>query len=236
LEEEIREIVEGLEKSRVRRPYYAVLGGAKVAGKGGKLKAIRGLLDSAERIVIGGAMLYPFLRVKHSHVGEDPLGRKGPEVAEDIAAARKLLKEAGGRICLPTTVCGLVGGREEDFDLEQEECPAKFRIQDVRQDGLRALFDGLAAPATVVWNGPLGRFEDARFRDGTTALLEYLVKVGRRYRTRTVVGGGETEATISTCCPRAAAALSHVSTGGGAMLAALAGQPLPGIEVLDDAK
>ena len=143
LGEEIDAIVIGLARGRVAHPYYAVLGGAKVAGKGGKLKTIRGLLGTADKIVIGGAMLYPFLLAKDRTAGQDPLGREEGEVASDVEAAKKLLDDAGDRIELPTGLRGLVGDTVREFDVEQEECPEEFRMRDIQADSL----DGAVAGA-----------------------------------------------------------------------------------------
>ena len=79
----------------------------------------------------------------------------------------------------------------------------------------------------------MGLFEDDRFRGGTTVLLEYLAEMNSQHKTNTVVGGGDTEPAIQACYPKAAGNLRQISTGGGAMLAALAGETLPGFEVLD---
>jgi len=232
LQDEIREVVNRLQVDRVQHPYVAVLGGAKVSGKGGKLKAIQGLVGVADAIVIGGAMLYPFLRAKGLNVGQEPRGRdpRSKQVKQDIEQAEKLLK-GPGNFLIPTVVSGLVGDTVVPSVDVTQSCPPDFRMQDVDADNLTSMLLGLAKPATIAWNGPLGHFEEPPFRDGTKALLEYLVNTRREYGTRTVAGGGDTEAAIRDCYP--GAELTHISTGGGAMLAALANQPLPGIDVLD---
>lgn len=224
---EMTEVVDGLCNETVKRPYYAILGGAKVSGKGGKLAAMHGLLDTADRLIIGGAMLYPFLLAQGHQAGSDPLERDSETVEADVQAARQILHKAEGRVILPTRLCGVlkIGDGDE----------SRFLMRDVDNQDLKDLLQTLAPPGTVIWNGPLGVFEDPRFRAGTSVCLRYLVEVTEEHETTTIVGGGDSEAAINECFPSANGVLSHISTGGGAMLAALAGETLHGIEMLDDA-
>lgn len=218
-----------------QHPYFAVLGGAKVSGKGGKMHVIRGLLATADRIFIGGAMLHPFLLARGFRAGEDPLKRESSSLGGDVEAAASLLSEAADRIVLPTDVVVSDGDSVSRPDLSRQPCPAGFVLQDVDPKAFVRLLRQSGSPRTLVWNGPLGRFEDPRFAGGTEALLRYMVRITEETGAITVAGGGDSEGAIRACMPEAADRLSHVSTGGGAMLAALAGAPLYGVNVLDDA-
>ncbi|MCA9029702.1 MAG: phosphoglycerate kinase, partial [Planctomycetaceae bacterium] len=130
------------------------------------------------------------------------------------------------RILLPSQLCGLFPSTNDGT--------SQFRMRDVDADNLRTLLQTLDPPGTVVWNGPMGVFENARFRAGTSTCLQYLVDATKNHGAVTVAGGGDSEAAIEACLPEAAQVLSHISTGGGAMLAALAGEALPGIDMLDE--
>lgn len=214
----------GLALSNPPRPFVAVLGGAKVSDK---LPVIRSLLDHADRILIGGAMAYTFFAARGQ-----PTGRSLVE-PETVGDARELLRAHSDRLLLPTdhlTAELAPGG-------PIEELPAA-RIADGRMGldigaGSRAAFAAAIREAnTVFWNGPMGLFENPRFAGGTEAVARAIAEATDRGAT-TIVGGGDSLAAVRRAGVEAR--ISHLSTGGGASLAFLAGQPLPGVEALADA-
>ncbi len=217
----------------VQRPYVAVVGGAKVSGKAGKLGLLRALAGRADMIVVGGAMLYPFLLAQGFTVGADPLGRDAMEARADLEAAAALLEEAGKRICLPTGIVVEDCGQVARLDVRTDVCPPEARLRDIQPEAIERILDELGRVGAVVWNGPVGKFEDPRFAAGTGALVRRMMTLTQETGTTTVAGGGDCEAFLRAHAPGALTALSHVSTGGGAMLAALAGHRLAGVEALD---
>ncbi len=207
-----------------KTPYVAVLGGAKVSDKIG---IIENLLDRVDALLVGGAMSYTFLKA---------LGRRtgASRVEEDrLDDARALYQKAGGKIQLPTdhvtapafdneaprhTVSGAIPEGEMGLDIGPETVEAYARtIREAR---------------TIVWNGPMGVFEMPNFARGTLAMAEALAEATRR-GALTIVGGGDSVAAVSQA--GYAERISHVSTGGGAMLEFLEGKTLPGVAVLQDA-
>jgi phosphoglycerate kinase len=211
-----------------RRPYVAFLGGAKVADK---IKVIDKLSDIADALVIGGAMLYPFLRAKGLAAGEDPLGRGEAEVNKDIETARHLLAKAESKIVIPEWVVAASGDGEQSDFLVAAGIPAGYRIKDVN---LIAASQLPGVPGTIVWNGPFGQFEVTPYDQGTISLLKYISEQTRS-GTVSVTGGGDTEKAIKVAKKAGVEVqFSHVSTGGGAMLELLEGKELPGLAVLTD--
>jgi len=202
------------------RPYVALMGGAKVADK---MKIIDNLLENVDALVIGGAMIYPFLRAKSEKMGVDPLGRSEAEIAGDIEAARRIL----------------TGPHYEKIILPYRLVMADNRIKDVDPTELISLLlsrinGRYGTPGTIVWNGPFGQVEVAPYDRGTTALLGYISGQNQQGAV-TITGGGDTEKAIKVAMKAGVdVRFSHISTGGGAMLELLEGKELPGIAVLNN--
>jgi phosphoglycerate kinase len=207
------------------RPYVVVLGGAKPSDK---LAVIANLLDSADRILIGGGMSYTFLKAQGYEVGKSLLE---PDRIGDV---EKVMAEAAARgveIVLPVDLVGAV-----DFapDAEHEvftvtAFPADRESLDMGP-ATRELFAAkLADAATVFWNGPVGVFEFPAFSGGTRAVAEAISAL----QGLTVVGGGDSAAAVRRLgLPESG--FSHISTGGGASLEYLEGRTLPGLSALED--
>ncbi len=214
----------------VARPYVVVLGGAKVSDK---LGVIDHLLDKADRIVVGGGMVYTFLAAQGHQVGASLLQE------DQLPAVRAYLeraRESGVEFVLPTDV--VVG---EGFpDLKTKE-PTEHRTvpADAMPDGMMGLDIGpesgelfaakLADAATVFWNGPAGVFEHPDYAGGTRAIARALLDSSAF----TVVGGGDSAAAVRTL-GFDEDAFGHISTGGGASLEYLEGKTLPGLAALED--
>lgn len=204
-------------------PFVAVLGGAKVSDKIG---VIESLLDKVDTLLIGGAMSYTFLKALGHQVGSS-------KVEEDkLDVARELYERAGDKIKLPSDH---VVAKEFDNDAEQHvvegDIPAGEMGLDIGPQTIASYRDYLLKARTVVWNGPMGVFEMPNFAKGTFAIAEALAEVTQN-DALTVVGGGDSVAAITQAGYEER--VSHVSTGGGAMLEFLEGKTLPGVAALSE--
>ena len=211
------------------RPFVAVLGGAKVSDKLGVIEA---LLAKADRLLIGGAMSYTFLRAQGVATGTSL-------VEEDrLDWARGVLQKAGDRLLLPTD--HVVADRlAENPEGEREANATPSTVEgaipegqmglDIGPETRRRYADAVREAKTVVWNGPMGVFEIDAFAGGTRAVAQALAEATAG-GALTVVGGGDSVAAINEA--GLADRVSHVSTGGGAMLELVEGRALPGVEVL----
>ena len=223
MERELQYLGQALDEPK--RPFVAVLGGAKISGK---IDLIEALLPKVDEILIGGAMACTFFRAMGLETGSSLVEE------EKVDLARSLLDQGGRKIVLP---CGAVVGRELRSDTEtrsvaRDEIPSGWAMYDIdtmSEQDFAAILDNAG---TVFWNGPMGVFETPPFDHGTIAVARAIAHATGRGAI-TVVGGGDSAAAV------AAAGLvdqmTHVSTGGGASLEFLEGKPLPGVAALDDA-
>ncbi|MQY12398.1 Phosphoglycerate kinase [Streptomyces sp. RB5] len=214
----------------VKRPYVVVLGGSKVSDK---LAVIDNLLTKADRILVGGGMVFTFLRAQGHEVGgsllqEDQL----PAVTEYLSRA----KELGVEFVLPVDV--VAGPGFPDLKAQADTGPQTVSAQNIPADlmGLdigpesRELFASRIADAgTVFWNGPMGVFEHPDYAEGTRAIAQALVDSPAF----SVVGGGDSAAAVRLL-GFDENAFGHISTGGGASLEYLEGKTLPGLAALED--
>ena len=224
----VREI-EALEKvtNSPKRPFAVVIGGAKVSDK---IRIIDNLSDTADMIMIGGGMVSAFLEALSALDG--PLNDAG---TEEMRLARRVLRRAASRNCevlLPTdvVVCEEIDANADAVTVHIDSIPAGSVIADIGPRTLSQYAERLSEARTVVWNGPMGVFEWPQFSNGTTGLARAISSIEGAH---TVTGGGSTAAAVRSL--ELEKKFSHVSTGGGAVLAYLEGQELPGIAALDDA-
>ena len=206
------------------RPYVAILGGSKVSDKIGVIEA---LLEKADKVLVGGAMMFTFLKAKGYNVGSSRC-----EDQEFVDLAKNLLAKANGKIILP--VDAVVNTAFEDV-------PGTAKAIDAFEDGDMGLDIGpktlelfakeLAGAKTVVWNGPMGVFEMKNYAAGTIGVCELLAKLTAEGAS-TIIGGGDSAAAAEQL--GYASKVSHISTGGGASLEYLEGKVLPGIACVDD--
>jgi len=207
-----------------KRPFVAVLGGAKISGK---IDVIQNLLPKVDRILIGGAMANTFFRAKGASTGSSL-------VEEDrIAMAKDLLGKAGDKLVLPSggVVAPALERAGEKREVAWNAIPDGWAVYDIDGATERAFAQIVTGARTVVWNGPMGVFETPPFDHGTLAVARALADATAQGAV-TVVGGGDSAAAIEQA--GLADKVSHVSTGGGASLEFLEGKVLPGVAALDD--
>ena len=207
------------------RPFVAILGGAKVSDKIG---VIENLLDKADKVIIGGGMMFTFLKAQGKNVGSSLLE------ADKVELAKSLLDKAaakGVELLLP--VDAIVA---QEF---KNDTPFKTVSVDAVEDGwmgldigeasIKLFSDKLAGAKTVVWNGPMGVFEMANFAKGTIGVCEAIANLKDA---KTIIGGGDSAAAAIQL--GYADKFSHISTGGGASLEYLEGKELPGVVAISD--
>ena len=202
-------------------PFVAVLGGAKVSDK---LGVIERLLEIADQLLIGGAMSYTFMKAQGHDVGDS--------LVEDdrLEDAEHLLDDADGRIRLPEDHV-VAESLEEgaDYHTTQGDIPGDMLGVDIGPETAARYQEAIQDAQTIAWNGPMGVFEQEAYADGTRAIADAMRAATER-DAYAVAGGGDSAAALSQM--GFADKISHLSTGGGAMLQFLEGQPLPGVEVL----
>jgi phosphoglycerate kinase len=212
----------GMALSSPPRPFVGLLGGAKVSDK---IDVVRSLLSKVDRLLIGGGMAYTFLRAKGLPTGKSL-------VEEDkVELARALCSEGGAKLGLPRdhVVASRFEATAETRTLPIGEIPDGWMGLDIGPATVAAYGEDIRKAKLVVWNGPMGVFEMEPFAQGTVKLAEIVAGSGAT----SIVGGGDSVAAVH----RAGVAnrITHISTGGGASLEFLAGEKLPGVEVLTDA-
>ncbi|MDR1131917.1 MAG: phosphoglycerate kinase [Oscillospiraceae bacterium] len=207
-----------------KRPFVAVLGGAKVSDKIG---VITNLIDKADTLIVGGGMAYTFLKSMGCDVGDSLLE------ADKVALAGEVMKKAkdkGVRFLLPVDIAV---GSHFAADCERkvvpaDAIPAGWMGMDIGDKTIALFSDAVRGAGTVVWNGPMGVFEFPAFADGTKSLAKALSESGAI----TIVGGGDSAAAVEQL--GFADKITHISTGGGASLEFLEGRELPGVACLLD--
>ncbi|HEV8357154.1 MAG TPA: phosphoglycerate kinase [Gemmatimonadales bacterium] len=223
MEKELKFLGEAL--ADPKRPFVAVLGGAKVSGK---IDLIEALLPKVDAILVGGAMACTFFRAMGLETGKS--------LVEDdrIELARALMSKAGRKLVLPTGAVVAPELREgiTTLTVPRNKVPPGFAMFDIDPVTAKAFAARIMEAGTVLWNGPMGVFEIPPFDGGTCAIARAMAEASAQ-GTITVVGGGDSAAAVTQA--GLAEKMSHVSTGGGASLEFLEGKVLPGVAALDDA-
>jgi len=217
MEKEIVSIGEALENPK--RPFVAVVGGAKVSSK---LAVLENLIDRVDQLLIGGGMANTFLKARGLEVGKSLL-------EADLVATAGELMARGDKILLPSDVVVTTDLKSPDArtrTVSVTEVGADDLIADIGPAAARAFSLAISGAGTVLWNGPMGIFEDPRFADGTLQIAHAMADSPAT----TVVGGGESVQAVEQA--GVADKLSHVSTGGGASLEFIEGKILPGVAAL----
>jgi len=207
-----------------KRPFVAILGGAKVKDK---IKVIDNLLNKVDALIIGGGMAYTFLRAEGKTIGASKLDKDGFETAR---AALDKAREKKIPMLLP--IDHIVADKFDALAKTQivgEEIPDGWMGLDIGPRTVKLFEDTLKTAKTIVWNGPLGVFEMDKFAKGTEDIAKFIV--GLKDVT-SIIGGGDTAAAMAKF--KIEDKMSHISTGGGASLEYLEGKGLPGIDALND--
>ena len=220
LENEIAYIQEAVEAPE--RPFVAILGGSKVSDKIG---VIENLLSKADKVIIGGGMAYTFLKAQGYEIGTS--------LVEDdkLDLAKELLEKAAGKLILPLDhkVANAFAGYTEVKETADQNIPAGFMGLDVASKTIADYNTQLEGAKTVVWNGPVGVFENPDFQAGTVGLMEAIVK---QPGVKSIIGGGDSAAAAINL--GYAEKFSWISTGGGASMELLEGKVLPGLASLTE--
>ena len=207
-----------------KRPFVAVLGGAKVSDKIG---VINNLLDKADTIIIGGGMAYTFSAAQGGKVGDSLLEADWESYANEMVqkAAAK-----GVKLLLPVdTVCADAFAPDANSQVVKAgEIPDGWQGLDIGPETVKLYCGAVAGAGTVIWNGPMGVFEFPAFAKGTEAVAEALSKTDAI----TIIGGGDSAAAVQQL--GYADKMTHISTGGGASLEFMEGKELPGVACLLD--
>jgi phosphoglycerate kinase len=205
------------------RPMTAVLGGAKVADK---LAVIDNLLDKADVLLIGGGMAFTFIKALGGEIGKSLLD--GEKLAY-VAAMMEKAKKNGVKLLLPTDAVAAPSiDSAEGVSCPADRIPEDMMGLDIGEQTRRLFAAEIESSGTVIWNGPMGVFEQPAFAAGTEAVAEAMARCGGT----TVIGGGDSVAAVQKL--GLAGRMTHISTGGGASLEFMEGKELPGIACLED--
>ena len=206
-----------------KRPFVAVLGGAKVSDK---INVINNLLEKADTIIIGGGMAYTFKKAQGYEIGTSLLE------ADRIDYAKEMIEKAaakGVKFLLPVdNLCAAEFSAEAEPVLAEGNIPENLMGMDIGPKTVELLAEAVKGAGTIVWNGPMGVFEFDKFAGGTKAMAKALAESGAV----TIVGGGDSAAAVEKL--GFADKITHISTGGGASLEFLEGKELPGVACLLD--
>ena len=226
IEKELSVMADALENPV--RPFVAILGGAKVADK---LKVINNLLEKCDTLIIGGGMAYTFLKAKGYEVGTSLVDDEQIGYCLDMM---KKAEELGKKLLLPIdAVITKDFPNPIDATVECRECdvdsiPSDMMSLDIGSKTAALYADAVKSAKTVIWNGPMGVFENPIFAKGTIAVAKSLAET----EATTIIGGGDSAAAVTQL--GFADKMSHISTGGGASLELFEGKKLPGIECLNN--
>ena len=211
------------------RPFVAILGGAKVADK---LKVIDNLLEKCDTLIIGGGMAYTFLKAQGHEIGKSLLDEEKLEYCREMIAKADRL---GKKLLLPVDAVTTaafpdpIDGPVETQVFEADAMPQDRMGMDIGPKTVKLFGEAIQEAKTVVWNGPMGVFENPLLAAGTKAVAQAMADT----QAVTIIGGGDSAAAVNQL--GFADKMSHISTGGGASLEFLEGKELPGVAAADDA-
>jgi phosphoglycerate kinase len=219
MEKEIKFVGEAV--TAPKRPFVAILGGAKVSDKIG---VIENLIAKADKILIGGGMTYTFYKAKGMNIGKSL-------VEEDkVALAKELIEKAGDKLVLPIdSVTAAEFSNDVPTEIHAGDVPEGQMGLDIGPDTIALFTKELEGAKTVVWNGPMGVFEMSNFAKGTIGVCEAIANLEDA---TTIIGGGDSAAAAIQL--GFADKFTHISTGGGASLELLEGKELPGLAAIND--
>src|SRR5579859_2999743 len=230
----------GDELEHPARPFVVILGGAKVSDK---IQVIDRLLEKADAILIGGAMAYTFRLAQGHKTGKSLVEADKTDVAK---AALAKAKQRGVQFLLPTDDVVAVPVKTEKLDkkgkpvIEYQQvrtssdpnCPDDGAGLDIGPQTVKAYSDEIAKAKTILWNGPMGLFEDKRFAEGTNAVARAVAEVTQKHGAKSIIGGGDSVKALNKA--KLGDKVTFMSTGGGASLEFLEGRVLPGVAALTE--
>jgi phosphoglycerate kinase len=225
MEKELRYL--GLVTGKPSRPFHALLGGAKVSGK---IDVIEQLFDKVDGILVGGGMAFTFFKARGQAIGNSLLE---PDKVEMAGALIERARERGIELALPVDLRIARGpkGTDESRIVDGVDVPDGWMGVDIGPRTIEDYNRRLAASKTILWNGPMGIFEEPPFDEGTLAMAGLLARLTKQ-GALTIVGGGDSAAAVAKAGLENE--VTHVSTGGGASLEFLEGKTLPGVAALTD--
>jgi phosphoglycerate kinase len=221
MQKEIESLSHALTKAE--KPYIAIVGGAKISDK---IELIRNFINIADTILIGGAMAYTFLRTKGIDTGKSLVETDKIDLAKDLLA-----KAAARNVSIELPVDHVVASGLQSTNSQVtavSQTPSDQMGLDVGPETIRRYSDIIKRAKTIVWNGPMGVFENPKFAQGTFAIARAVAESGAF----SIVGGGDSAAAVAQSGVESK--ITHISTGGGASLEFLSGEKLPGVEALTD--
>ncbi|HWX19770.1 MAG TPA: phosphoglycerate kinase [Candidatus Binatia bacterium] len=238
MERELKFLGDELEKPA--RPFVVILGGAKVSDK---IQVIDRLLEKAEALLIGGAMAYTFRLAQGYKTGKSLVEADKGDVAR---AALAKAKQRGVKFLLPLDDVVAVPVKTEKLDKKGKpvidyqnvrvssdmNCPDDAAGLDIGPKTVKAYSDEIAGAKTILWNGPMGLFEDKRFAEGTNAVARAVAEVTQKKGAKSIIGGGDSVKALNKA--KLGDKVTFMSTGGGASLEFLEGKVLPGVAALMD--
>ena len=218
VEKELKIMLNAIEKPK--RPFTVILGGSKVSDKIG---VIENLVKIADNILIGGAMAFTFIKSQDMNIGKSLLDE------ESLDFCKKMLEKYNDKIILPVDV---VTSTNVDKQENKKECSIKDIEKndiglDIGHETIKLFEKTLNKSQTIIWNGPVGKFEVEGYSNGTKQICEII-----KNRDITIIGGGDTASAVINLGYKDA--FTHISTGGGASLEMLEGKVLPGIDIIED--
>jgi phosphoglycerate kinase len=207
-----------------RKPFIAILGGAKISGK---IDVIANLLDKVDKLLIGGGMMFTFYKAQGKEIGKSLLEE------DKLELAKQTLENAGSKIVLPvdTVVASEFSNDSPGSVVSVDSIPNDKLGLDIGPDTIEIFKKELEGAKTIVWNGPMGVFEFENFAKGTNQIASVLAECTQKGAT-TIIGGGDSASAAKKA--KVADKISHISTGGGASLEFLEGKQLPGVAALTD--
>jgi phosphoglycerate kinase len=238
MERELKFLGDELEKPA--RPFVVILGGAKVSDK---IQVIDRLLEKADALLIGGAMAYTFRLAQGYKTGQSLVEADKTDIAKSALAKAK---ERGVKFLLPTDDVVAVPVKTDKLDKKGKpvidyqnlrvsadmNCPDDAAGLDIGPETVKAYCDEVAKAKTILWNGPMGLFEDKRFAEGTFAVARAVAEVTQEGGAKSIIGGGDSVKALNKA--KLGEKVTFMSTGGGASLEFLEGQVLPGVAALSE--
>ena len=202
-----------------KHPFVAIFGGAKVSDK---LDLIKNIMDKADTIIIGGGMAYTFLQAKGINIGDSIVAHDKIDDAQEIM---RLAKEKGIKILLPIDHVAYI--KEKDKVVKTQLLERGMTAFDIGKKTIALFSNAIKTAKQVVWNGPVGKYEDPRFKKGTMKIAKAIAKSDAY----SIIGGGDSVSAINSS--GLSRYIDHLSTGGGASLKLMEGKVLPAVEVID---